>query len=85
MPVADIDCTTPVKCSLCGLMFKRAEMEKRLPMKMLVDLKNHAAKRKLFHLFPAIRGVAEQFMMHNCRVCILCYHLVVQEHILIEV
>ncbi len=53
-------------------------------MKMLLDLNNHMAKRRLYHLFPTLHGVAEQFLMHNCRVCHLCYQLIIEESKLIE-
>ena len=76
--------TTPMKCTLCWLKYKRGEVEKRLPMKMLIDLKNHLKKRRIY-IFPDNQIVAEEFLMHTCRVCTLCYQLIVQESQLIEV
>ncbi len=67
------------------MMFKRDEMEKTLPMKMLVDLKNHLSKRNPNSVFSSFKVGPESVLTHNCRVCNLCYHLVVQENALIDV
>lgn len=74
-----------IKCSLCQLPFKITEMDKRLPLKMLMTLQKHMQSRKICNLFPTIRCITEQFMMHNCRVCVICYQIIVQEYALIEV
>jgi len=85
LPGASTQYTAPIKCTLCRLMFNQNEMAKSLPMKMLIDLKHHTEKRKIFGLFNSLKNVSESLLTHNCRVCNLCYNLVVQENLLIEV
>jgi len=59
-------------------------MDKSLPFKMLLDLKNHLGKRGL-PMFSRLKAGAPEFLMHATRVCNICYSLVVREHQLIEV
>lgn len=60
-------------------------MEKQLPLKMLIDLKIHMGKRGIFGLFPKTQVGAEQFLMHGCKICTICYEIIVQENQLIAV
>jgi hypothetical protein len=83
--ISNAEQTTPLKCTLCGLMYRRGELEKSLPLKMLIDLKSHMAQRKIFNLFPKTQVGAEQFLMHGCKICTICYELIVQESKLIYV
>ena len=75
----------PISCTLCRNKFKRADVEKQLPYKMLSDMAYHQRKRGLNALFMNVKNRAPEAAMHNCRVCNLCYQLIVREHQLIEV
>lgn len=52
---------------------------------MLLDLKAHMAKRKLYDIFPTKQVAAEESKMQTCRICTLCYQFIVQENQLIKV
>lgn len=39
---------TPSRCKMCHLFYKRKEMQKKLPMKMLFQVRYHLRKRGLF-------------------------------------
>lgn len=73
--------TCSVYCKLCGLIFKKDDASKTLTYKLLWELLQHLKKRNL-----KLQGIT---ISHNstrpCRVCDLCYMLVVSEHELIEV
>ena len=38
----------PSKCKLCQLKFKKSELLKTVPLKMLIELKEHYARRGMF-------------------------------------
>ncbi len=46
--------TCPGICKLCGLKFKRRDIDKKLPFKMFIDLKHHLAKRGIY-MFPGLK------------------------------
>ena len=73
--------TCSVYCKLCGLLFKKDEASKTLTYKLLWEFSQHLKKRGISYY--------DQFdVSHNstrpCRVCDLCYMVVVSEHELIE-
>lgn len=67
-------------CKLCGLIFKKDEASKTLTYKLLWELSQHLKKRG--------RELLDIEVSHSstrpCRVCDLCYMVVVSEHELIE-
>lgn len=72
--------TCSVYCKLCGLIFKKDEASKTLTYKLLWELSQHLKKRG--------RNLLDIEVSHSstrpCRVCDLCYMVVVSEHELIE-
>lgn len=71
-----------VQCSLCRLNYPKTEVTKIASMKMLFELKQHLNKRGIFwfeHL--------DMFRGHqlSCKLCDICYMLVVAEHELIDI
>lgn len=72
--------TCSVYCKLCGLIFKKDEASKTLTYKLLWELSQHLKKRG--------RQLNDIEVSHSstrpCRVCDLCYMVVVSEHELIE-
>jgi hypothetical protein len=38
----------PSKCKLCQMKFKKSELIKTVPLKMLIELKDHYARRGMF-------------------------------------
>lgn len=69
-----------VYCKLCGLIFKKDEASKTLTYKLLWEFARHLKKRggKLKNLD------LNHSSTRPCRVCDLCYMVVVSEHELIE-
>ena len=69
-----------VYCKLCGLIFKKDEASKTLTYKLLWEFARHLKKRggemKILDL--------NHSSTRPCRVCDLCYMVVVSEHELIE-
>lgn len=75
------DLTCSVYCKLCNLIFKKDEASKTLTYKLLWEFSQHLKKRgEEYH--------AQFDISHSstrpCRVCDLCYMVVVSEHELIE-
>lgn len=72
--------TCSVYCKLCGDIFKKDEASKTLTYKLLWELVQHLKKRG--------RQLKDIEVSHSstrpCRVCDLCYMVVVSEHELIE-
>ena len=72
--------TCSVYCKLCGLIFKKDEASKTLTYKLLWELAQHLKKRG--------KQLKDIEVSHSstrpCRVCDLCYMVVVSEHELIE-
>ncbi|KRX03758.1 hypothetical protein PPERSA_04266 [Pseudocohnilembus persalinus] len=73
--------TCSVICKLCGLLFKKDDASKTLTHKLLYEFNQHLQKRKIFLPFINVTFNTTR----KCRVCNLCYMLVVQEHELIEI
>jgi hypothetical protein len=73
--------TCSVYCKLCVQIFKRDEARKTLTYKLLWELLQHLKKRGI-HL-PGI--TVSHNSTRQCRVCDLCYMLVVSEHELIDI
>lgn len=71
-----------MQCSLCRISYKKSEVTKIVTYKMLYELKNHLFKRGIFG-FDYLEKVSES--TQSCKVCDICYMLVVAEHELIEV
>ena len=71
-----------VQCQLCRLSYKKSEVTKIVTFKMLYELKNHLCKRGIFK-FEYLENISESTL--SCKVCDICYMLVVAEHELIEV
>eukprot|EP00347_Sterkiella_histriomuscorum_P000881 403374165 len=71
-----------VQCSLCRISYKKNEVTKIVTYKMLFELRNHLYKRGIFG-FEYLEKVSES--TQSCKVCDICYMLVVAEHELIEV
>lgn len=69
-----------VFCKLCGNSFKQAEARKLLTYKLLWEFEQHLIKRGV-----KIKTIeSPQNTTKPCRVCDLCYTVVVSEHKLIE-
>ncbi|CAD8042870.1 unnamed protein product [Paramecium primaurelia] len=73
--------TCSVYCKLCGIIFKKDDASKTLTYKLLWELVQHLKKRnkqltniKVSHLST-----------RPCRVCDVCYMLIVGEHELVEI
>ena len=73
--------TCSVYCKLCSIIFKKDDASKVLTYKLLWELVQHLKKRNV-HL-PGIK--VSHSSTRPCRVCDLCYMLVVTEHELIEI
>jgi len=71
-----------VQCQLCRLCYKNSEVTKIVTYKMLHELKAHLNKRGIFQ-FDYVDKFTES--TQSCKVCDICYMLVVAEHELIEV
>lgn len=72
--------TCSVYCKLCGLIFKKDEASKTLTYKLLWELAQHLKKRG-----RQLKGIeVSHSSTRPCRVCDLCYMVVVSEHELIE-
>jgi hypothetical protein len=72
--------TCSVYCKLCGLIFKKDEASKTLTYKLLWELSQHLKKRG-----KQLRDIeVSHSSTRPCRVCDLCYMVVVSEHELIE-
>ena len=72
--------TCSVYCKLCGLIFKKDEASKTLTYKLLWELAQHLKKRG-----KGLHGIeVSHSSTRPCRVCDLCYMVVVSEHELIE-
>lgn len=71
-----------VQCTLCRINFKKSEITKIVSMNMLFELKQHLNKRGIFKFEYLERFRGYQL---SCKVCDLCYLLIVAEHELIEV
>lgn len=78
--------TCSVYCKLCGIKFKKDDASKVLTYKLLWELVQHLKKRNIYSKYPYLKNIK---VSHNstrpCRVCNLCYMLVVGEHELIEI
>ena len=78
--------TTSIFCKLCSIKFKKDEASKVLTYKLLWELVQHLKKRNIQEKYPYLKNIK---VSHNstrpCRVCNLCYMLVVGEHELIEI
>ena len=76
--IDELSCS--VYCKLCGNMFKRDDARKLLTYKLLWEFEKHLIKRGI--------NMQEIDTAHNstrpCKVCDLCYTVVVSEHKLIE-
>jgi hypothetical protein len=83
---------------LCRLSYKKSEVTKIVTFKMLYELKTHLYKRGIFEsqsifefkyldvsflVFDGLQKFSES--TQSCKVCDICYMLVVAEHELIEV
>lgn len=68
-------------CKLCNLIFKKDEASKTLTYKLLWEFSQHLKKRgeDYYSLFEVSHSSTRP-----CRVCDLCYMVVVSEHELIE-
>ncbi|EGR33878.1 hypothetical protein IMG5_033670 [Ichthyophthirius multifiliis] len=73
--------TCSVYCKLCGIIFKKDDVSKVLTYKLLWELVQHLKKRNL----PLKNIKVSHSSTRPCRVCNLCYMLVVGEHELIEI
>ncbi|KRX07210.1 hypothetical protein PPERSA_00367 [Pseudocohnilembus persalinus] len=73
--------TCSVYCKLCGIKFKKDDASKVLTYKLLWELVQHLKKRNIY-----LKGIkVSHKTTRPCRVCNLCYMLVVGEHELIEI
>ncbi len=70
-----------VNCRLCGVSFRKDSVKKILTNKLLFELVEHIKKRGK-HV-PDLR-IPENNTIY-CKVCNLCYSLVVAEHNLINI
>jgi len=83
--INSVEQTASLKCSLCGEQYKKKDMEKMLPLKMIIETRNHMRKRGLNNVFPSNNLAPKRFtLLSTCRVCCTCYLLVVQENSLID-
>ncbi|KAL4506485.1 hypothetical protein ABPG72_000056 [Tetrahymena utriculariae] len=73
--------TCSVYCKLCGILFKKDDASKVLTYKLLWELVQHLKKRNI----PLNNIKVSHSSTRPCRVCNLCYMLVVGEHELIEI
>ena len=67
---------------MCRLSYKKSEVTKIVTFKMLFELRTHLIKRGNFN-FEYLEKLQES--TQSCKVCDICYMLVVAEHELIEV
>lgn len=75
------DLTCSVYCKLCGMIFKKDDASRTLTYKLMWELVQHLKKRGI-HLSDI---VVKHQSTKPCRICDLCYMLVVSEHELIDV
>ena len=71
-----------VRCELCRDNFSQSDINKIVSMGMLFTLKQHLHKRGIFKFEYLERFRGYQL---SCKVCDICYALVVAEHELIEI
>ena len=81
VPKSTDDLTCSVYCKLCNLIFKKDEASKTLTYKLLWEFCQHLKKRgeDYYKHFEVSHSSTRP-----CRVCDLCYMVVVSEHELIE-
>jgi hypothetical protein len=72
-------------CKMCGIKFKYKEIINTLVLSVLLEVKEYASKRKVNNIFARITRPKQLAATHNCKVCTLCYSVIVQEKRLIEV
>lgn len=83
-----------IKCGLCLLSYQQSKINKVVSLKILVNVKDSLSKRKIY-MFPHIDVRIFQVKLFKkstynnntmtCRVCDLCYRLIMTEHQLHEV
>lgn len=70
---------------MCGEKFKKKEIEKLVPLKMLYETKIHMERRNLVGFFQHFPPGSTASLMHSTRICTLCYLIAIHEKKLIEV
>jgi hypothetical protein len=73
--------TCSVYCKLCGIIFKKDDASKVLTYKLLWELVQHLKKRNKYLTNIKVSHSSTR----PCRVCDVCYMLVVGEHELVEI
>ena len=74
----------PIKCELCKEKYRRIDINKTLPLKMIINIRNHLERRGIIDLFPYTKCNFKTLLMSDCRICSLCYSLAIHEQKLIE-
>ncbi|KAM3136909.1 hypothetical protein pb186bvf_010994 [Paramecium bursaria] len=70
-----------VYCKLCGIIFKKDDASKTLTYKLLWELVQHLKKRN-----KQLKDIkVSHLSTRPCRVCDVCYMLIVGEHELVEI
>lgn len=70
-------------CKMCGLKFKYKEITNCLPLSALLETREHMRQRSVPNIFARLTALRLS-SLHDCKICALCYSLVVQEKALIE-
>lgn len=71
-----------LKCELCHVVKKKQQVSKVITMKMLYELKSHLQKRGIFS-FDYLDRFKDS--TDSCKICDVCYLMVVAERELIEI
>jgi len=72
-----------VFCRMCGLRCRVPELNKRLTLKMMYNVKEHLEKRGI-NIYNNLKGDAPETMTHTVKVCTTCYSIAIAEYDLIE-
>eukprot|EP00826_Nyctotherus_ovalis_P024517 TRINITY_DN1894_c0_g2_i1.p1 TRINITY_DN1894_c0_g2~~TRINITY_DN1894_c0_g2_i1.p1 ORF type:complete len:308 (-),score=89.71 TRINITY_DN1894_c0_g2_i1:781-1704(-) len=68
---------------MCGLRCKMTELNKRLTLKMVYNVRDHLEQRGI-NIYDNLKGESSVSMTHTVNVCALCYGIAIAEYDLIE-
>jgi len=70
-------------CKMCGLRCKLTELNKRLTLKMVYNVRDHLEQRGI-DIYDNLKSECSVSMTHTVNVCALCYGIAIAEYDLIE-